>query len=91
MKIPKIIYWIACFFAASNIIDLVMWFADGGYTLSPWYLVTLIISVAAWAVMIMADVDAKKKFLHLAIGCAVVITFNLLIVVIAMFAFAASL
>ena len=91
MKIPKIIYWLACFFAASNIIDLVMWFAEGGYELNPWYIVNVILSVAAWAVLIMSDVDAKKKFLHLAIGCAVVITFNLLIVVVAMFAFAASL
>ena len=91
MKIPKIIYWLACFFAASNIIDLVMWFAEGGYALNPLYIVRLVLSVAAWAVMIMADVETKKKFLHLAIGCAVGITFDLLIVVIAMFAFAASL
>ena len=80
MKIPKIIYKLSCVMVASTIIDVILLFAEGGLTINVGWLLRLLVSVAAWYVVIKADVKAKWKVLHVAIGAVVILAVSALIV-----------
>ena len=91
VKFHGIVYWFACFLASTNVVDAILWFAEGGFALNPYYIARGIMSICAWVVMILSDKPTAKKFMHLAISCACVLTAHLLMALVAIFIFASLL